>query len=100
MFASFILSLRSAGVPASITEYLTLLGAMKAGAAAFNVEDFYFLSRAALIKDEVLNNSSAANARCLATRRRRAALWRRAAAAARPLSHILSQRSIPNRSER
>ena len=52
MFASFILSLRSAGVPASITEYLTLLGAMKAGVAEFNVEDFYFLSRAALIKDE------------------------------------------------
>jgi uncharacterized protein with von Willebrand factor type A (vWA) domain len=52
MFARFILTLRSAGVPASITEYLTLLGAMKAGVGAFDIDDFYFLSRAALVKDE------------------------------------------------
>ncbi len=52
MFTSFILSLRQAGVPASITEYLTLLGAMQAGVAAYSVEDFYFLARAALVKDE------------------------------------------------
>jgi uncharacterized protein with von Willebrand factor type A (vWA) domain len=52
MFTRFILSLRQAGVPASITEYLTLLGAMRAGIADYSVEDFYFLSRAALVKDE------------------------------------------------
>ena len=52
MFTTFILSLRQAGVPASVTEYLALLGAMKAGVAAYDVEDFYFLSRAALVKDE------------------------------------------------
>ncbi len=52
MFASFILALREAGVPASITEYLALLGAMQAGVAGYSVEDFYFLSRAALVKDE------------------------------------------------
>ena len=52
MFAQFVLALRQAGLPVSITEYLTLLGAMKAGTAAFSVEDFYFLSRAALVKDE------------------------------------------------
>ncbi len=52
MFARFILQLRTAGVPASITEYLALMGAMRAGVADFSVEDFYFLSRAALVKDE------------------------------------------------
>src|ERR1700710_1858983 len=52
MFTQFVLSLRQNGVPASITEYLTLLGAMKAGVADYSVEDFYFLSRATLVKDE------------------------------------------------
>ena len=52
MFTHFILSLRQAGVPASITEYLALLGAMRTGVADYSVEDFYFLSRAALVKDE------------------------------------------------
>jgi len=52
VFARFILQLRTAGVPASITEYLALMGAMRAGVADFSVEDFYFLSRAALVKDE------------------------------------------------
>jgi len=52
VFAQFVVALRKAGVPASITEYLTLLGAMRAGVADYSVEDFYFLSRAALVKDE------------------------------------------------
>src|SRR3984885_14705611 len=52
MFAHFILALRQAGLNTSITEYLTLLGAMRAGVADYNVEDFYYLSRAALVKDE------------------------------------------------
>jgi uncharacterized protein len=52
MFANFVLALRNAGLNTSITEYLTLLGAMKAGVADYSVDDFYFLSRAALVKDE------------------------------------------------
>ena len=52
MFTRFVFALRDAGVPASITEYLALLGAMRAGVASYDVEDFYFLSRATLIKDE------------------------------------------------
>ena len=52
MFAGFVEHLRVAGLPVSITEYLTLLGAMKANVAGYSVEDFYFLSRAALVKDE------------------------------------------------
>ena len=52
MFATFLFALRDAGVPASITEYLALLAGMRAGVADYDIEDFYFLSRAALIKDE------------------------------------------------
>jgi uncharacterized protein len=52
MLAHFILALRTAGIPASLTEYLALLGAMKAGVAEYSVDDFYHLSRAALVKDE------------------------------------------------
>jgi uncharacterized protein len=52
MFASFLLSLRQAGLPVSVTEYLTLMGAMRAGIADYSVDDFYYLSRATLVKDE------------------------------------------------
>ena len=52
MFASFVLALRTAGLPASITEYLTLMGAMKAGVADYSIDDFYYLCRATLVKDE------------------------------------------------
>jgi len=52
MFAPFIQELRRAGMQVSLTEWLTLLSAMKAGVAGWSVDDFYFLSRAALVKDE------------------------------------------------
>jgi uncharacterized protein len=52
MFATFLASLKQAGLPVSVTEYLTLMGAMKAGVADYSVEDFYYLSRATLVKDE------------------------------------------------
>ena len=52
MFAHFIICAAQAGVPASITEYLALMAAMKANVADYSVEDFYYLSRAALVKDE------------------------------------------------
>ncbi|MBX6373036.1 MAG: VWA domain-containing protein [Acetobacteraceae bacterium] len=52
MFATFILALRQAGLPVSLTEYLTLLGAMKARVAEYDLNDFYYLSRATLVKDE------------------------------------------------
>src|SRR5258706_13782463 len=52
MFTNFFLELRAAGVPTSIKEYLALLEAMKANVAPFDVEDFYYLSRAVLVKDE------------------------------------------------
>jgi uncharacterized protein with von Willebrand factor type A (vWA) domain len=52
MFITFIESLRAAGLPVSITEYLALMGAMKQGVANYDIDDFYFLSRATLVKDE------------------------------------------------
>jgi uncharacterized protein with von Willebrand factor type A (vWA) domain len=52
MFINFFLELRQAKVPASLREYLTLLEAMKRNLAAYSVDEFYYLSRAALVKDE------------------------------------------------
>ena len=52
MFISFFLELRAAKVPASLREFLTLLEAMRAGTARFDIDEFYFLARAALVKDE------------------------------------------------
>ena len=52
MFTGFIEGLRASGVPVSITEHLSLLGALQAGVVEYDVEDFYFLARSALVKDE------------------------------------------------
>ena len=52
MFVKFFLALRAGGVPASLTEYLTLLEALRRGSIGQSVEEFYFLSRSALVKDE------------------------------------------------
>jgi len=52
MLTRFFYTLRAAGVPASVTEYLTLLEALQARVASFSVDDFYFLARATLVKDE------------------------------------------------
>jgi uncharacterized protein with von Willebrand factor type A (vWA) domain len=52
MLITFFAALRSAGVPVTLREYLTLLEAMDKDLAGRRVEDFYYLSRAALVKDE------------------------------------------------
>ncbi|WP_207462716.1 VWA domain-containing protein [Azospirillum sp. SYSU D00513] len=52
MFTHFFFELRKAGVPVSLTEYLTLMEAMKRGVAGHSVEAFYYLSRSCLVKDE------------------------------------------------
>ena len=52
MFANFFYELKSARVPVTLKEYLTLMEAMQAGVADGKVEDFYYLSRATLVKDE------------------------------------------------
>jgi uncharacterized protein with von Willebrand factor type A (vWA) domain len=48
----FFLALKSAGLPVSVKEYLTLCEAMQKGVAYGNVDDFYYLSRTCLVKDE------------------------------------------------
>jgi uncharacterized protein with von Willebrand factor type A (vWA) domain len=52
MFIPFFLELKAARVPVSLREYLTLLEGMDAGLVQFDVEGFYYLARAALVKDE------------------------------------------------
>src|SRR4029078_7793348 len=52
MFVTFFAELKSAGVPVTLREYLTLMQAMDADLASRRVEDFYYLSRSALVKDE------------------------------------------------
>ncbi len=52
MLVRFFFLLRSAGVPVSITELLTLLEALKAGLGDLSAERFYYLSRTCLVKDE------------------------------------------------
>ncbi|MFT4793303.1 MAG: hypothetical protein ACJAVR_002672 [Paracoccaceae bacterium] len=52
MFTNFFLSLRKAKVPVSLREYLMLLEAMERQVVTFDIEGFYYLSRAALVKDE------------------------------------------------
>lgn len=52
MFLPFFQSLREAGLPVSLREYLTFLEAMGAGLVTYDVEGFYYLARASMVKDE------------------------------------------------
>ncbi len=62
MLIDFFYTLRSAKLPVSVKEYLTLLEALKEGVvgpncdsddgAGYKIDDFYYLSRTALVKDE------------------------------------------------
>ncbi len=52
MLTGFFLELKAARVPVSVKEYLMLMEAMDKGLAAYRIDDFYYLSRAALVKDE------------------------------------------------
>ena len=52
MFVNFFHELKSANVPVSLREYLSLLEALDHQVIDNNVEDFYYLSKSALVKDE------------------------------------------------
>ena len=52
MFISFFQELKQAGLPVTLKEFLTLMEALDEDLADKKVEDFYFLSRAILVKDE------------------------------------------------
>src|SRR5579863_9024725 len=52
MFMRFFSELKSAKVPVTLKEYLMLMEGMDKGVIDRRVEDFYYLSRCALVKDE------------------------------------------------
>lgn len=52
MLINFFYTLRAAKLPVSVKEFLTLLEALKAGVVDGSVDDFYYLARATLVKDE------------------------------------------------
>ncbi len=52
MFLKFFTNLREARVPVSLREYLAFLEAMDASLVLYDVEGFYYLSRAIMVKDE------------------------------------------------
>ncbi len=54
MFIDLFYKLRTAGLPTSITEYLTLMDALAKQVAHIDIDAFYYLARATLVKDERL----------------------------------------------
>ncbi len=52
MFIEFFHQLKAASIPVTLKEYLTLMAAMDADIAGGKVENFYYLSRISLVKDE------------------------------------------------
>ena len=52
MLIDFFLGLKQAGLPVSVKEYLMLCEALQKGLAYGSVDEFYYLSRSSLIKDE------------------------------------------------
>ena len=52
MFQTFFNDLRAAKIPVSIREYLTLIEALDKGVVQDSFDDFYYVSRTALVKDE------------------------------------------------
>jgi uncharacterized protein len=52
VLAGFFLKLKHHKVPVSVREYLTLLEALKKNVISPSIDDFYYLSRTTLVKDE------------------------------------------------
>ena len=52
MFMRFFTELRQAKVPVTLKEYLMLMEGLDKQVIDRSVDDFYYLSRAALVKDE------------------------------------------------
>ena len=52
MLTDFFLKLREGGVPASVKEYLTLMEALQKHVSSGSLDEFYYLSRTCLVKDE------------------------------------------------
>src|SRR3977135_3705753 len=54
MLIDFFLHLKAAKLPVSTREFLTLLEALEDGVISGDIDDFYFLARTCLVKDEAL----------------------------------------------
>jgi hypothetical protein len=54
MLIDFFLHLKAAKLPVSTREFLTLLEALERNVVANSIDDFYFLARTCLVKDEAL----------------------------------------------
>lgn len=52
MMTEFFFKLRKVGIPVTLTEFLILLQALNQRVTTHRIEDFYYLARAALVKDE------------------------------------------------
>ncbi|MET3119708.1 uncharacterized protein with von Willebrand factor type A (vWA) domain [Undibacterium sp. GrIS 1.8] len=52
MLIDFFYTLKDAKIPVSIKEFLTLLEALDKGLISMSMDDFYFLSRTIMVKDE------------------------------------------------
>src|SRR5581483_9341593 len=52
MLVNFFFELRQGGVPVTVTEFLTLLEALRERVAWVSAQDFYYLARLCLVKDE------------------------------------------------
>ena len=52
MFLKLFFALREARVPVSLREHLTLIEAMDAGLAIYDVDEFYYLARATQVFGE------------------------------------------------
>ncbi len=52
MLIPFFYELREAGLKVSLTEFLTLLEALEKRVATLSIDDFYYLARASMVKDE------------------------------------------------
>jgi uncharacterized protein with von Willebrand factor type A (vWA) domain len=54
MLIDFFLHLKAAKLPVSTREFLTLLDGLRHGVISGDIDDFYFLARTCLVKDEAL----------------------------------------------
>jgi len=52
MFLGFFTTLRKAGIPVSLREYLAFLEGLAAGLVTYDIDGFYYLARVAMVKDE------------------------------------------------
>ena len=54
MFLNFFLKLKESKIPVSLNEFLTFLKALEFNFVQYDVNKFYYLARACLVKDEKL----------------------------------------------